>query len=99
MAAINKSTFQGLPVTDNGYTYYKGTVEVTLRGETRRVEALRFTDGAVSASGMFGRYRTSNRKWCARISSNANGAESAQFGRDDRSSRFNKIDALWFGQP
>ena len=96
MAAVNVASFQGEPVTaENGFQYEVGTVELTLRGETRRVSALRFSGTDISARGIYGKYQTSSKRWPASIM-NRNGAEFVSFGRDDRSAKFNKLNSVWF---
>jgi hypothetical protein len=98
MSNVNRDSFQVSKVetAENGFSYEAGTVEVTLRNETRRVDALRFSDGMISARGMFGTYATSAKRWPAKIVSRANGMESVSFGRDDRSAKFNKLNNVWF---
>ena len=82
----------------------KGTVEVTLGKRTERVEAYRYDiDGQAFISvyrAFSGRYRTGGKAWPARVScrQRAGGAwvEYVDFGRDDRSSRFNKAQGLFW---
>lgn len=89
--------------TPNGYSYSYtlGTVEVTLRGQTRRVEAKRFGEDDIVAYGMVGRYHTSAKLWPAYVSSDIrNGAviEEARFGRDDNHPKFRKENYIWFAE-
>jgi len=78
----------------------QGTVEVTLRRETRRVPAIR-RSGLVTAFGMTGRYQTGTKAWPARVSmmrdqNNGDIFEIVHFGRDDRAGNFHKLNALSF---
>lgn len=103
---INRDSFTatGETITNTtrsgySYSYTPGTVEVTLRGQTRRVEAKRFDEDDIVAYGMVGRYHTSTKLWPAHISSDIrNGAviEDARFGRDDNHPKFRKINNIWF---
>ena len=65
IALINRDTFtaSGEAITktfDSGYsfTYTPGTVEVTLRGQTKRVEAKLFGEHDICAYGLVGRYQS-----------------------------------------
>jgi hypothetical protein len=54
---------------------------------------------AINAAGFVGRYRTSPKAWLAHVSAEPHYADEgvyAHFGRDDRSGRFNKRDAISF---
>jgi hypothetical protein len=79
----------------------EGTVEVTLRRETRRVRAIR-DSGLVTAFGMTGRYRTGTKAWpaTARLMRDHHTGEIYEivyFGRDHRSlGHFEKLNALSF---
>lgn len=81
------------------YGRVRGTVEVTLRGEARRVPAI-VTDayGWITAHGMVGRYQTGSKAWPASVTSYPDGRELVVFGRDDRSSKFRKVDNIWFAE-
>ena len=77
-----------------------GTVEVTLGRETRRLPAYRI-GSRLTATGLGGRYATAAKVWPASITQHAAeesrpAFETARFGRDDRSLRFNKINGVFF---
>lgn len=86
-----------------------GTVEVTIGRETRRISATRTTPtydagtefDIMAFGGMFGRYQTSAKAWSASVTyrkwKNGKIGEFANFGRDDRSGRFNKLNGVFFG--
>lgn len=86
---------------EHGY-WIEGTVEVTLRNETRTVRATKSTrDGFITAYGMTGRYQTGTKAWPAsvqqRIDPRTNKPwDCVSFGRDDRSGKFQKTSALHF---
>lgn len=80
----------------------EGTVEVTLRGETRRVRAC-FTAkyNWIHAYDIVGRYQTGGKSWPGSIQSaparDSNGfVEHVNFGRDDRNPKFRKENMIWF---
>lgn len=88
---INAATF----ILTETQTYGEmGTVEVTLGKETRRVLARR-TANYITAYEFGGRYETGTKVWPASVSQHyeADGKvwESADFGRDDRHPKFNKM--------
>ena len=97
---INAATFA--PVADqpeHGY-WVEGTVEVTLRGETRTVRATQ-SRGEVTAFGMTGRYQTGTKAWPATVTQKIDPRtnrpwDSVQFGRDDRAAKFQKTNSLHF---
>lgn len=105
--AIDRDSFE-LSHTEEirGTVFEKGTVNVTLGNQTRRVPASRWishVDGTanIAARGMYGTYRTSANRWPASITSmirNGEVWENANFGRDDRSGRFNKMRGIAFGE-
>jgi hypothetical protein len=84
----------------------RGTVEVMIGRETRRVRASKTTptyEGGkptLTAFEMTGRYQTGAKAWPASVTQTtwADGkvTESADFGRDDRSGRFNKLNCIFF---
>lgn len=93
---INRDSF----ILNDGETE-KGTVEITLGGETRRVPGCYVKEyGWVIAYGVVGRYRTSTKNWPAMVRSqrghDGKFFEVADFGRDDRSGRFNKLNCISF---
>jgi len=79
-----------------------GNVEIEIRGRRLVVEARRwvrdsFSPGRrdISLIGFVGRYRTSQNPWKASVMFRpVEGRLSANFGRDDRSGRFNKLNAI-----
>ncbi len=96
MKAVNLESFIVDSVESDGAEV--GTVEVTLANETRRVPARKVPQyGWLFAKGLVGRYRTSMKAWPASIMVNLQtGNESVNFGRDDRSSRYQKINCVSF---
>jgi hypothetical protein len=99
---INAATFTAnAEQPDHGY-WIEGTVEVTLRGQTRRVRATKSNrDEVITAHGMTGRYQTGTKAWPAtatqRIDPRTGKAwDSVNFGRDDRAAKFQKTSALHF---
>lgn len=97
MTIINAATFEVTEIAPEGYEI--GTVEVTLGATTRRVPGWR-RGSTVGAKGMGGRYRSSTKVWPATVvqTVEANGEidEWANYGRDDRSDRFNKANRIFF---
>lgn len=82
-----------------GFVYVDGTVELTIRGETKVVPATKIFDGTIIARGIVGRYNTSDKEWPATIQEKKteNGIiEVVNFGRDDRHSKFKKQDCIYF---
>ena len=101
MSIINSSTFvASADQPEHGY-WVSGTVEVTLRNETRRVEANKKSTGEITAFGMTGRYVTGTKAWSASVTQHIN-SDSGQswdcvfFGRDDRTTKFRKANMLSF---
>lgn len=98
---INAETFiTAADQPDHGY-FVEGTVEVTLRGETRTVRATKSRNGEITACGLIGRYQAGTKVWPAtvtqRIDPRTNKVwDSVDFGRDDRAGRFQKTNTLWF---
>ncbi len=97
--AVNRQSFVKTGTTPRGAD--EGTVEVTLGTRTRRVPAI-MSGVTIIARGMYGTYRTSPKRWPATIMSSvrADGTilEHANFGRDDRSGRFNKMQGIAFDE-
>jgi hypothetical protein len=88
-------------------TYWEnGTVEVTLRGKTKRVPARRWTMNGkdeITAHGMTGRYQTGTVNWPASVTAVTDPRtgevwDRIMFGRDDRASKFQKRNALSFDE-
>jgi hypothetical protein len=106
MTIINRQSFTATeePITKtykDGYsfTYTPGTVEVTLRGQTKRVEAKLFSEHDICAYGLVGRYQSATKLWPAHISSRFREGEiieQARFGRDDNHPKFRKENNIWF---
>ena len=97
---INAATFTPAPEQpEHGY-WVEGTVEVTLRGETRAVRATQ-SRGEITAYGMTGRYQTGAKAWPAKVTQKIDPRtnkpwDHAQFGRDDRAAKFQKTSGLHF---
>jgi hypothetical protein len=78
----------------NKYGYEIGTVEIDLgRGNTVHAMASTCSTGGLSVAGFVGRYVTSTKPWKAHVSGMGDKL-SVWFGRDDRSGRFNKANAI-----
>jgi hypothetical protein len=78
-------------------SYENGTVEVTLQGKTKRLPARRYEDQSIVVnSHITGRYQQGGKAWPASINSDPTRGEYVNFGRDDRSGRFNKARGLFF---
>lgn len=76
------------------YRRERGTVSVSLGCKMVTAEATRYTNGnAVYVDGFVGRYRTSPKPWRATVSGVGSDLR-VFFGRDDRSGRFNKQNAI-----
>ena len=94
MTTINTNSFTP---TGAGNDYFEqGTVEVNLRTGTVIASASRArSDGEILVKGFVGRYRTSPRAWRASVVFKTDGTlRYADFGRDDRSGRFKKEQAI-----
>jgi len=93
-----KTTEYTVKKSVHSYTVEKGTVEMSLRGKTVIANAWRFAgrdDGRLSVDGFVGRYVTSPKPWRASVDFKADGTMGfVHFGRDDRSGRFNKQNAI-----
>lgn len=99
---INTATFIAAEQQpEHGY-WIEGTVEVTLRNETKTVRATKSNyDGMITAYGMTGRYQSGTKAWPAKVSQRIDPRtnkvwESADFGRDDRAPKFQKMNGLHF---
>ncbi len=78
----------------NKYGYEIGTIRVDLgRGQVVTANAQPDSNGGHYIDGFVGRYVTSAKPWRARVSGKGS-ALSVYFGRDDRSGRFNKANAI-----
>lgn len=83
------------------YGWTKGTVEVTLGGQTRRCRASDHGD-EITAFDLGGRYQTGTKVWPACVTSykpdtghRLAGCEYPVFGRDDRDPKF-KLSCIFF---
>ena len=100
MSIIKTDTFTANETqTSEGFIY--GTVEVTIRYETRRVDAYKDRDGLITARGLVGRYSTGTKAWPATVSQMISPRtnqiwETVFFGRDDRHGKFQKAHGLHF---
>lgn len=102
MTIINRDTFQPADVQKENAYFVDGTVECTFAGRTERVSAFRDNDGMITIRrGSFvGSYQSSSKPWPATITTRRDMRdknhiyETVEFGRDDRSSRFNKANAI-----
>lgn len=79
----------------------RGSVEVTLRGKTKRVRALSIpANGAIYAYDLVGRYQTGTRAWPASlrrlVREDGQVIETAFFGRYDNHPKFRKENSIWF---
>ncbi len=100
MALINAASFEAIGPWEYDPTIEVGTVEVTLRGKTRRVEARNTQTVGLFAFGLVGRYQSGGKLWPATvrqfIDADGNVREVVNFGRDDRCSKFRKENNIWF---
>jgi hypothetical protein len=108
MTLVQPATFELASTEKHSFGRIEtGTVEVTLGRETRRVRATRwFTNDEryeveIHAYDLGGRYETSAKVWDASITytkwaDNGKETERANFGRDDRSGRFHKLNGVFF---
>jgi hypothetical protein len=90
---INPTTFITTEIDADGDEV--GTVEVTLRGQTKVVPARRFKSGSLTARGVVGRYQSATKVWPACIYLRGD-RESVHFGRDDNHPKFRKENNIWF---
>lgn len=89
MSMINKASFEVNGAFSDHAAY--GTVEVTLAGETRRVKAVFWAGGDITAYGISGRYRTSTKAWPGSITARAGWTnDHVRFGFDSRSGKHHK---------
>lgn len=94
---------KGKKATVVEYTVEIGTVEVTLQGRTQRCPVSRDQgdNSSLFVRGMTGRYVTGTTAWPATIrvwksAHTGEMVETINFGRDERSGRFNKANCLFF---
>lgn len=99
---INTATFTASAEQPAHDFWIEGTVEVTLRNETRTVSATKSNgNGAIKARGMTGRYQTGTKAWPATVEQRVDPRTNklwdfVSFGRDDRSGKFQKLNGLHF---
>jgi len=98
---INAATFIPADEQPEDMSWVVGVVDVTLRGETRTVRAWQEKDGMIVAFGMTGRYQTGTKAWAATVSQRTDPRtgkvwDDVSFGRDDRSTKFQKTNSLSF---
>lgn len=91
---INRETF--IETGKNSYGSTLGTVEISFCGKTHVVPAVKPYDEKISVFGFVGRYATSSKAWAAHVTVDENNDIRVNFGRDDRSGRFNKRNAISF---
>jgi len=101
MTIINTTTFVPAAKQPDHGLWIEGTVNVTLRGETRRVKAHQLANGNVRAYGMTGRYQAGTKAWSASVEQRTDPRtgkvwDLIEFGRDDRAAKFQKINGLHF---
>lgn len=77
------------------YVDVVGTIEMDLGGRTVTAKARVYEDGDIAVAGFVGRYLTSTKPWIASVRFDKEGKMArVWFGRDDRSGRFNKANAI-----
>lgn len=89
--SINRESFEAIRETERGVD---GTVEISIGSRTLRANATKFDSGHIRVDGFIGRYRTSDRPWIASVVSWGEDDIYVNFGRDDRSGRFHKRNAI-----
>jgi hypothetical protein len=87
MISINRDSFS--PISSDEVSQV-GTIEVTMFGETRTVNARKFESGTLAAYGIEGRYQTGAKWWDGKVFLNIDGSTLVSFGRDDRNPKFTK---------
>lgn len=97
---IAPATFEAAAEQPEHGFWIEGTVEVTLRGETRRVPA-QLRGEKITARGLTGRYETGTKAWPATAEHvidprTGKAWDRIDFGRDDRSGKFNKVNNVFF---
>ena len=96
---INRDSFDVIDVKPLKYregTYGMGTIKARYAGRAQTVEAVRYDDGDIALTGFVGRNRTSRNPWRASVLFRGGASDKpyVNFGRDDRSGRFNKQNAI-----
>ena len=95
---INTATFEieAIEPLRSGIVLEKGSVEITLARETRRVPAHRI-GSSLTAKGLVGRYQSGAKAWPAIICQDTERKiQYADFGRDDRCPKFKKLAGVSF---
>lgn len=88
-----------------GYVRFYGTADIEFKGERFTVVVTKHQfDGQlrdeVYAEGFHGRYRTGNKAWPASVSFTKDGElDRVRFGRDDNSSKFQKLNCIYYVKP
>lgn len=94
---IFRTTFKATGV--NAYGSEVGTIEVSV-GEAYETVPCVHAHGEFNVAGFVGRYATSAKPWQAMVSIREDAKDNSHlyvsFGRDDRSGRFNKRNAISF---
>nr|WP_313665526.1 hypothetical protein [Brucella intermedia] len=96
---INRDSFNLTDVKPLKYkegTYEVGTISAVFGGRVQTVEAVRYDNGDIALKGFVGHYRTSRNPWRASVlfRDGASDKPYVNFGRDDRSGRFNKSNMI-----
>jgi hypothetical protein len=95
---INPASFVAIETDADGDII--GTVEVTLRGKTKRVPARSVPKyGWLFAYGVVGRYHTGTKTWPGSIRQETRDGklvERVNFGRYDNHPKFRKENCIWF---
>lgn len=80
---------EALPWAD-GETREVGTVEASLGGKTKLVDAVRYDNGRIVSWDFTGRYRTGTKAWPATVSIDPDGQEHVWYGKDHHTGRCQK---------
>jgi hypothetical protein len=93
---INRASFIATAAEDKDGVV-AGTVEVTIRNETRRIAARSIAArGWIITNEITGRYQTGGKAWPGHILSSEDGTEKVHFGRYDNNPKFRKENAISF---
>ena len=101
MIEIIRSSFNECEIPDNinnnPYAPINGRVDVLANGKIISCIADRNELGSIYVQGWVGRYETGTKAWCASLWLDADNERiNVMFGRDDRSGRFNKLNAIYY---
>lgn len=90
---LNAATFEATGTEPLPYrpeeTREVGTIEATLGGQTKRVEAVRYEGGRIVSWDFTGRYRTGTKAWPATVSVEGD-RETVWYGKDHHTGRCQK---------